>query len=221
MAWDQVLTSLPSLIEAGGTLMNLFTKRKASKEVPALNELLAATRGQQQYAEAAGNPNHPFFKNLVALNAEDNLAKASAGLRELLVQHRRALARGNPGVLVNPERRDEAVASAFMRGLYNQNEDAKMRARDYLMATSQGLEASVRGYNAAMPMQQAYSQIGVEQRHAAPGALADLFREGIKIYNQYRPPAQTFSGARTFSGNFGAGSYGQFGSSAYPINWNR
>lgn len=181
---------IADLVTAGGTLLNLFTKRKQSKEVPAVNEMLGAVRGGQEYAQAASNPNHPYFKNLVALNAEHNLTNLAGGLRELMVQHRRAQARGNPGVLINPERRDEAVASAFMRNLYSQNEDAKMKARDYLLATSQGLLNSAQGYSQPAQYQQAYANLDANRQAAMGGALADLIRFGGGLYNKWNPPSQ-------------------------------
>ncbi len=182
---------IANLVTAGGTLLNLFTKRKQSKEVPAINEMLGAVRGGQEYAQAAGNPNHPYFKNLVALNAENNLANLAGGLRELMVQHRRAQARGNPGVLINPERRDEAVASAFMRSLYQQNEDAKQKARDYLMATSQGLLNAGQGYAQPAQYQQAYANLDANRQAAMGGALGELIRFGGGLYDRLNQQPQT------------------------------
>jgi hypothetical protein len=190
---------IADLVTAGGTLLNLFTKRKQSKEVPAVNEMLGAVRGGQEYAQAASNPNHPYFKNLVALNAEHNLTNLSEGLRELMVQHRRSVARGNPGVLINPERRDEAVASAFMRGLYNQNEDAKQKARDYLLATSQGLLNSAQGYAQPAQYQKAYADLDANRQAAMGGSLADLIRFGGGLYNKWNMP-ETMQGPASFGG---------------------
>lgn len=212
MDLSALFQAAPDIIQGAGTLMNLFTKRKASKEVPALNEMLNAVRGQQRYAEAAGNPNDPFFKNMVAINREQGMANLAGSLMQIMKAHARASARGAPGFFVNPERRDEAIASAFAREGQNVENDAKTRAAQYLMQTAQGLGQAAQGFQVPAGIQQQYSQVDQNRQAAIPGALAGLMRAGTDIYNRLSWPT-------TINTVFGAMPAPRYpGSSSYGIN---
>ena len=177
------------LLGTGVSLLQSLKSRKASKEVPAMTEMLQAIRNSQEYGKAAGDPSHPFFKNVLAVNAENNLADLSASLRELMVQDRRARAMGTTGALINPERRDEAMASSFARNLYGMNEEAKKKAQQYLMATAQGYAQSAGQFAPAMQVQAEYGQMDANRRGYL-GPMLGAFGQQIVDPERYRKESQ-------------------------------
>lgn len=179
---------IADIVTAGGTLLNLFTKRNQAKEVPAIDEMINATRSGQEYIKASTDVNHPYFKNLKAINAERNLAERAGWLVELLTADRRARARGNPGVLINSERRDEAVASAYLREGARQDMMDNEKIRNWLASTGQGYLQSIQGLTQPAQYQSAYADMNANRQSAIPGGIAELIRGAGQIYDRWNQP---------------------------------
>lgn len=210
--------SIISLVQAGASLLNALKSRKASKEVPALNEMLQAISNAKAYGAAASDPQHPFFQNLLKVRAENNLSDLAAGLRELLVQDRRARAMGLTGALVNPERRDESLASAFARGLYRMNEEAKLATSQDLARNAQSYAGLAGAYGPAINTQSAYSQLDAERRAGLPIVLGDVGRGIFDLIKGARTVPTTSS---TVGRDTSRGYWPWSNSGSMPLNYRR
>src|SRR5687767_7282103 len=73
--------------------------------------LKGATLRNTDIAKMLQDPNNPQFQALAAQEEQGIRSDVQSGLKELLTTDQRARARGLSGLL-NPERRDEGIASA-------------------------------------------------------------------------------------------------------------
>ena len=116
-----ILKDILGIVGAGIGIFNAFS---GQDEPEGTQEILALARQSAKFAEAL-DPNSPIFKQLVGEEEATIRRNTIEGLRQLRVQNRRALARGNVGILINPERRDEAIASATTTAFQQAKEAAR------------------------------------------------------------------------------------------------
>lgn len=95
--------------------------------------------------QALINPQDPTFLNLYGDEKNRISASFAEGLRDLMVANRRATARGTN--ILNPERRDEAIASATANMRAGLDSTARDRARAYL-AQAMGVNLATPAYAA-------------------------------------------------------------------------
>jgi hypothetical protein len=112
--------------------------------------LKGGTKRLGQIAEMLQNPNDPRF--LEAVDAEEANVRSGvqSGIRELMVADQRARARGLSGLL-EPERRDEGIASATATAFEQARQEARNRVRQYLISAA-NVNASLLGGTPQQPL---------------------------------------------------------------------
>lgn len=129
--------------QAGVGIAGLFKKQK----VP--GEIRSALSTNRSIANALMNPDDSMFQRLVG-QEEDRIRREFAGaLQQLMVANRRSTARGTN--LLNPERRDEALAMATARGHEEAQDQARQAARRYLLNAANVNNAA---FNTTAPLMQ-------------------------------------------------------------------
>lgn len=111
---------------AGKTLFDLFT----GEDVP--SDVRRSASDTAAIARALADPDDPMFQRLVA-EEESTIARDYAkALRDLSLENSRMMARtGGLGIL-DPERRDEALAGAYAKSYAERKQTARDQARAYL-----------------------------------------------------------------------------------------
>ena len=96
-------------------------------------DLEQAILRQQGLIKALLNPDSKKFQKIAGREEDAIRADLADALQQLQVADARAYGRTGFGLL-NPERRDESIASAFIRGAEQAKAAARDRARQYLQA---------------------------------------------------------------------------------------
>ena len=138
---------------------NIFNPRTAS-ENPAL-------RAYNELISAAGDPKSSRFVNQAAIHEEMRRKDLLSAINAMMRANRRARARGAIGIGVNPERRDEAVASAILRGFDRAGDQSRLDAQNTLMRQAQQVGASIPAYKT-------YGDITARQRSGGYEAFFDM-----------------------------------------------
>lgn len=94
------------------------------------------------YSRAAGDPTSERFKGLHGQLTDLSRRNLVAGINEIMKANNRARARGALGVGINPERRDEALSSAILRGFQGAGDRAFGQTIQSLMASAQGMRGA-------------------------------------------------------------------------------
>lgn len=147
-----------------------FQGRSAESEIPSLgryNELIAA----------AGDPTSKRFVNTAALFNEQRKGDMLSAINAIMRANRRAKARGAIGVGINPERRDEALSSAILRGFERSGNLSRLDARNALMQQAEG-------YRQTFPLQERYGQANYTSRLTGEETMFDAIR---KMFEQNQP----------------------------------
>lgn len=157
-------------------------------------EVRQAGRDISRIARALADPEDPMFQRLAAQEEGIITRDYARALRELGTANLRQTARtGGLGIL-NPERRDEALAGAFAKSLADRKQAARNQARAYL---SSALTAN-RAVAGAFAPQIAADQRDRERQASGMQYLLDLFQQrpqqqGINFdINVRNPPGLTF-----------------------------
>jgi hypothetical protein len=188
------------LVSSGLNLYQAFSgPDKSSAEKGASRSAKAA----ETFAQWAADPTSPGFRNLAALFEEVDRRRAAEAMDRSMRQNARAKARGDPGFVINPERRDESRYSAMMDAFMQAKERSRMEARNTLLTASQAATGAAGAY----PVQAGVNReaLGQEMRAgsnealASIGAMADRF-----LRAQPSTPTQPRSGAPTLSWPSGA-----------------
>ena len=138
--------------------------------------LKGATRRNTEIAEMLQNPQDPRF--LSAVGEEEELVRSGAqsGIRELMVADQRQRARGLSGLL-EPERRDEGIASATATAFEQARNEARNRVRAYLESAA-NVNASLYG---GIP--QSIQPQGINTNLLGIAGAFDLARAGLGAFN--------------------------------------
>ena len=132
--------AIPAGINLFSTLLS-NRRRDPSREIPGMMETLQQSLQARQnaltYADAAADPDSPWFRNLAALYREAAFPEILRGVRAGMTQQQRLTARGVPVSFVrNPERRDEAFYSSLARMYQGATEQSRTAAGSQLLNAS-------------------------------------------------------------------------------------
>ena len=133
-------------------------------------------------ARALTNPDDPMFQRLAQEEEQTINSEFARALRDLGTYNRRMMARtGGLGIL-DPERRDEALASTYARSAADRKLAARQQARSYLSGALTANQAVAGAYAPMIAMDQSNR----EQRASGMQMLMDI---GEKLF----PPQQNFT----------------------------
>lgn len=192
------LKGLSDIANIAGTLGTIFgPRRNIAKEIPTLQPSIDAAEAARVYAAAAANPNDPRFQNLAALFEEKTRRDTISAIRDIIRLNNRAMARGLPGIGINPERRDEAISSAIATQNELAKEQARLSARDYLLAASQGQANAAQGFASTFQPFQAFGDIAAGERSDRLKALGQLGSKLPDLADIFR---NVFGGSRPIGG---------------------
>lgn len=193
------ISGLSDVVELGSAIKTGFDLFAGDDGVP--SEVRRAGRDVSAIARALQNPDDPLFQRLAQQEEGIITRDFSRALREVGTANLRQSARtGGLGIL-DPERRDEALAGAFAKSVADRKQAARDQARAYL---SSALTANQAVAGAFAP-QIAADQSQRERRASGMQFLLDLVQpqqeSGINLdVNLRNPPGLSFGGG------FGTGS---------------
>lgn len=111
---------------------------------------------QARLTRALSDPNDPYFRQLEAQERDKARREFTDQLNQIAVKARRQSARTGGMGLIDPERRDEFLSSAMLRGEAQVNDLARERAREFLRSAlgansglGQSYAAASQGANAS------------------------------------------------------------------------
>ena len=163
---------LAQLAPAIGGIAALFgNKRDPYSDIPMLQDWVNRLTAAKTYSEASLDESSPYFKNISAVQEEKNRSDLIAAIKQMMIQNRRAKARGSVGFGVNPERADETRSSMIAQGFYTAQQRARDQARSILMSAAQAQQGLAGAYAAP-------SQIFASSADAQRGDRAGIY-EGI------------------------------------------
>lgn len=151
---------LGSILDFGLGAASLFGGGSSpSSDIPPeiLQAQVEAAQRANIFSKAAVDPNHPFAKNLSLLLREQQRREAVEQIQRMLMVNRRALARGDPGIGISPERADESRYHALARAFQLAGESSRQLASDRLLAAS---GASAKASSAFNPLTELYAAYG-------------------------------------------------------------
>ena len=174
----EFLKDIVDLIRAGVGLV----KGLQGRDVPAgTNELLAAAARSAKFADAL-NPNSQMFKDLADEEEAQIRRDTVEGLRFLTTEQNRATGRGMRGIL-NPERRDEAIAQVTTRNFQTAKEDARGRAREFLSRAAQANIGAAGAFQPALSTGLAVDSANRVDFLSAVAGTKDLANNAIDLFN--------------------------------------
>ena len=121
-----------------GAMRNISGLGKSST-MTAMEQRLAESAA---YSRAAGDPTSERFKGLHGQLTDLSRRNLVQGINEIMKANNRARARGSLGVGINPERRDEAMSGAILRGFQGAGDQAFGQTINSLMAAAQGMRGA-------------------------------------------------------------------------------
>ncbi len=136
--------------DLGGIIAQSRGRRDINQEIPILQSMIDAAEASRVYAQAAADPSSKFFVNLAGMEEERLRRDFMSNLRQILVSHRRARARGAPGFGINPERRDESRYRAIITFFEEAKDKARQLARQMLLQASQASAGAAGSFGPAV-----------------------------------------------------------------------
>jgi len=106
------------------SLGGLFGKKQ---KVP--GEATNALKLQYSLMQGLAGENSPEYAQMVKAEQDNSRSALLKAVNEIVRQNRRSMTRGPVGVLVNPDRRDEAIARSLMGVYENETDRAKAKAK--------------------------------------------------------------------------------------------
>ena len=85
--------------------------------------------------------NSPEFNNMMQEEQNNSRSALLKAINEIVRQNRRSMTRGPAGVLVNPDRRDEAIARSLMGVYENETDRARAKAKQSAISILSGAGA--------------------------------------------------------------------------------
>lgn len=165
-------------MSAGAGVLSLFKKEKAP---PGFNEAMAAAARVGQFSEAL-DPASAYNQRVTQQEEGRILSDFSQLLRQIMTQSRRAGARGMN--TINPERRDETISRLAASKFEGAKDEARNRARQYILQQLQGAQAAASAYSPALMQTGVAMQSRAANRQAGGfEALGDLGGALGKILN--------------------------------------
>lgn len=178
--------AIPAGINLLGSLLG-NRRRSASAEIPGLMETLQqslqARTNALTYADAAANPDSPWFRNLSALYREAAFPEILRGVKAGMTQQQRLTARGVPVSFVrNPERRDEAFYSSLARMYSDATTKSRTAAGEHLLGASRAAVGGAPETRGIFDILNRYGQYGADRRSSIFGSAGELAKVIFKEY---------------------------------------
>ena len=225
MPWIAIAASVvaPMII---GQLTGSGKKREASNEIPgmmeAIQQSLQARQNALTYADAAANPDSPWFRNLSALYREASYPEIMRGVKEGMLQQQRLTARGVPVSFVrNPERRDESFYSSLARAYQGANVQSRTAAQNQLLGASRAAGGSAGDPSSMFKILQQFGQAEADRKSSQTSSFSNIFSSLLGGFGGGfnggigSAGSGIGLGAGDFGGDFGAGGAG-FGIGSSP-----
>jgi hypothetical protein len=170
--------------------------------------LKGATKRNTTIAEMLQNPMDPRFQEAVALEEQGIRSGVQSGIAELMTMDRRQRARGLG--MLNPERRDEGIASATATAYEQAQQQARNNVRNYLLSAA-NVNAQLLGGVPSQPL-------GATGMNPQSLGLAYALQLGQGAVNGMGSPSSGSTtnitipgGSGIGNGNFGLPSYNYYG----------
>lgn len=165
-----------SLIPAGVSILGqLFNRRSARREIPALSQFLGQSLGAQRdaslFARSAADPTSPWFSNLAAIEKESQLREVMRALRLADFTERRGMERG---ARVRSERSDEAKFSTWANALRGAHLASQKYAQQALLGASEGAARGMGRPEQTFDIFRQYGEAQERRRNAIAGGLTDI-----------------------------------------------
>ena len=190
-------------------------KRDPYQEIPGLRDALAAATASRTYAEAAADPNSAWFKNLAALFKESQVMSSIQGLNNLQARQSQLRARGAPGILTNPARRDESVAKATADSYAKADVQSRLDAQQALLRASSASGGAASAFSSPMNIFQTFGDSAEARRRSLGAAysgmgsgVSDLFGQAGKLFNTSAGGGGNLGGGKGMDWSSAAGSLG-------------
>lgn len=170
-SWGDLIRVIGTLGKAGAGMATAFSRQPYP---PGMMEAMQASDWANQYARASLDPSHPYFRAAAETEEQRQRGDLVTAIQDII---RANLARRG-GAFVNPERRDETVWTALVRGF----REAGLRARE--MARNRLLEMAGTQSNLAKsyaPMMQAGWLTDSLNRQSRSAGLTGAFDTAIGI----------------------------------------
>ena len=151
------LSWLSDIADLGQFGVGIYELFRGEKEPEGLDELLRAAEESRRYLQAATNPDDPMFQKLAAQEEAAMTRDFTSALRQIQTQNRRALARGQTGVTINPERRDEMISRNIAAHKETVKDKARANARNYLLSAAGKNQVVMQGFGAGAALSDAYN----------------------------------------------------------------
>lgn len=211
MVWGAIAKAIPAAVQAGTAIYSATqaANRDPYSEtlLPQQQEALASQRkaleAQRVYQQAALNPESPHFRALVALQEAQRKRDVLQAIDMIQRKQNRARARGVMGALVNPERRDESIASAIASQFAESGDIARQQAAGLLgnaaqlsSQRAQGFGAAAQGFNNPNQLLTGYADERTRQQANIAGAIGDFatssqFRDALSgLFGGSKPAIQ-------------------------------
>lgn len=139
-----------------------------------ISQGLAGQRNAQMFSEAAVNPNSEWFRNLAALFTEGEQESAMRGLNLADFNERRAIGRGNVGVI--GERRDEARIGALMDAFRRAQISGRTSAHSALLNASKGEASTMGDPNGAFALLKGFGDLEAKRKSEQTQGFNSLFQ---------------------------------------------
>lgn len=185
------------IVEIGVGAKTLYDLFADEEEVP--SDVSQAATDTAAASRALLNPDDPLFRRLEAQEGSSIARDYALALRRLGTENQRQMARtGGMGIL-DPERRDEALAGAYAKSFTERKTMARDQARAYLSSAITGNKAVAGAY----APQLATDQRNRERYASGMQLLLDLTQnkpsQNFTFNNQFNPPGLSFTGPTPYT----------------------
>jgi hypothetical protein len=194
----------------GSAVVGAASLFKDNDEPAGSAELRAGAGRAKEISDILSSPNDPRFLQMVDQEEGRIRGDFAEAMKNLRVSNQRAMARGGAPML-NPERRDEAIAQASARGLEEARSRARDNARAYLTAAAQANQMSMGGFAQSASIDGTMDALGRMNRS---NALQTIFG-GVNALAQ--PAARTQPGQQTVGGKLFGSLFGSGSGSGTPM----
>lgn len=136
------LSGLQAIGDIGQAGVGIASLLKKQPQPAGYEEMQQGMQRSNQLAAALADPNNPMFQSIAADEQAAGRDELTRTLNQIRLQNRRASARSPNGRILNPDRRDEAMASALARGTQDESVRARQRARQVISGALTGSNAA-------------------------------------------------------------------------------
>lgn len=160
------------------SLGGLFGKKQ---KVP--GEATNALKLQYSLMQGLAGENSPEYAQMVKAEQDNSRSALLKAVNEIVRQNRRSMTRGPAGVLVNPDRRDEAIARSLMGVYENETDRAKAKAKQTalgILGQAGAVQQNAMGLGNYANNASNQNALGMASGFSAAGAGANRLLGGIQ-----------------------------------------